>query len=312
MDEISIISRLQEIFGTHSDEALEVGIGDDAAIFRVDGRSIAVATDILTEGTHFDRNWSDLYSIGRKAATANLADIFAMGIRAKYLLVAVAFPENESGTILDLGKGIADESALVGARVIGGDIARSDRLTVAITAIGERSPEEKIITRSGAVEGDGLYLSSLPGISALGLEQLKREVRVDESSIAFHRAPEVQYQEFIDASRFASSMCDISDGISQDALSLARSSKVAIEIDSRLIEKHPHFGKVADLARELRLDPIEVILSSGEEHSPLLTAREELVPQEAFHRIGRVRNSDFAEITVDGQVGKGEGFKHFS
>ncbi len=311
MDEISIISRLQEIFGTQRDEALEVGIGDDAAIFRSEGRSIAVATDILVEGTHFNRNWSDLYSIGRKAAAANLADIFAMGIRAKYLLVAAAFPADESETILDLGKGIADESALVGARVIGGDLSRSDQLTVAITAIGERSPKEKIMTRSGAQEGDGLFISSLPGRSALGLEQLKRGVKFDERSISFHKAPQVSYQEFIAASLFASSICDISDGISIDATSLARSSKVAIDIDSYLIEKHPHFGEIDHLAHQLGLNPIEVIMTSGEEHSPLFTAREDLVPDGEFHRIGSVRSADRPHTTIDGNERQAEGFKHF-
>ena len=258
MDEISIISRLQEIFGRSGDETLEIGIGDDAAVFRSEGRSIAIATDILTEGTHFDRNWSNLYSIGRKAAAANLADIFAMGIPAKYLVVAVAFPANESDAILDLGRGIADECDLVGAHVIGGDLSRSDRLTVAITALGECFAQQRIITRSGAHDGDVLFISSLPGRSALGLEQLRRGVRVDEGSIAFHRAPEVSYQEFIRAANGATSMCDISDGISIDASSLARSSEVAIDIDTHLIAEHPDFERIAQLAHQLGLDPRQI------------------------------------------------------
>ncbi len=311
MDEISIISRLAEIFNGRSDVGLEVGIGDDAAVFRLEGHSVVVATDILTEGTHFDRRWSDLYSIGRKAAAANLADIFAMGIEARYLLVAVAFPAGESEAILDLGRGIADESALVNARVIGGDLARSDRLTVAITAMGERLSDQRIITRSGAGDGDGLYISSLPGRSALGLAQLQKDMRIDETSIAFHRAPSVAYQEFIAAASFASSMCDLSDGISIDAASLARSSKVAIDIESALLQDHPHFEGIAHLARQIGVDPIEVILTSGEEHSPLFTAKPDEVLSGQFHRIGRVRSADHAHISLDGAEQSATGFKHF-
>lgn len=316
MDEIAIISRLSEIFGARNGADLIVGIGDDAALFRTHGRPIAVSTDILTEGTHFERGWSDLYSIGRKAAAANLADIYAMGAVAKYLLVAVAFDPNDGEQIFDLARGIADETAAIGVLVIGGDLARSNVLTVSITALGEsRSEGEGIITRSGAQAGDGLYILDLPGRSNLGLEQLRRGIVIDPDSIAFHRAPNVEYQRFLDVADLASALCDISDGVLLDATSLARASDLRIDIDSAAVRAHPSFASIASISQELDLDPLEVILTSGEEHSPLFTARPDRIANSdlgfSVYRIGTVHPKGERWLSVDGKEREATGFKHF-
>ena len=320
MEESAIISRLSEIFAARSGADLIVGIGDDAALFRTKGNLVAVSTDILTEGTHFKREWSDLYSIGRKAAAANLADILAMGAVPTYLLVAVAFDPKEGEGIFDLAHGIADECGKVGVRVIGGDLSRSQVLTVAITALGEsRADEESIITRAGAREGDGLYIVDLPGKSYLGLEQLIRGIVIDADAIAFHKAPSVAYQHFFKVADCASALCDISDGILMDASTLARASGVRIDIDSEALAAHPDFASIASIAEEMGLDPLEAILSSGEEHSPLFTALPErvatLLAGVRSYRIGTVvgrRDSEGSvAVTVDGKKREDHGFKHF-
>jgi thiamine-monophosphate kinase len=312
MDELAIIARLKEIFSSGRDEDLLVDIGDDAAFFRTsDTNGIAIATDLLTEGTHFRREWSDLYSIGRKAAAANLADIFAMGVCARYLLVAVALRPEDSDAISDLARGIADESALVGARVIGGDISRGTSLTISITALGT---SERVVTRSGAREGDALFLGSgsesLPGRSLLGLEQLRRGIEIDQGSIQFHRSPKVSYQRFVDLADFATSLCDISDGILSDAAALARASDVTIEIDKAAIRAHAGFEEIELLAAKLDYDPLLAVVTSGEEHSPLFTADPTREIPNAW-QIGRVGPKGDSLLLFDGQPANEAGFRHF-
>ena len=312
MDEFAIIERLKEIFastGSGSEEHLRVGIGDDAAFFAARASGVAVATDILVEGVHFNRQWSDLYAIGRKATAANLADIFAMGLPASFLLVAVAFNPTDRDAIFDLAKGIADECSLVGTRVIGGDLSRANTLTVSMTALGEG---EAVVTRSGARVGDFLYLASLPGRSLLGLEQLRRGISVDPGSIAFHRTPQVDYHSFLDVAMDATSLCDISDGILIDAGALARASGVTIALDSQSLDRHPDFSAIADSALALGLDPRETVLTSGEEHGPLFTAPPswDPIPLKAW-RIGLVKERGNSEVTLDGKAIAERGFTHF-
>lgn len=322
MEELEIIARLHQIFSAKAQERpdveLLVEIGDDAAFFRTisasgdaDSSGIAIATDLLTEGTHFKREWSDLYSIGRKAAAANLADIYAMGVPARFLLVAVAFRPEDGSEILNLARGIADECSLVGARVIGGDIARGSSLTISITALGVGAG---VVTRSGARPGDAIFVSafpdSLPGRSLLGLEQLRRGLSHDQASIDIHRAPRIDYETFISFSKAASSLCDISDGIMIDSTSLARASGVTIDIESSAIVAHPHFAAIALTAEKMALDPLEVVLTSGEEHGPLFTASAHQEIEGAW-RIGVVRDQMDSLLLIDGQPTEAAGFTHF-
>lgn len=318
--EIELIARLAEIFASsHTgkpDANLIVDIGDDGAFFRPHGKGVVVATDLLSEGVHFNREWSDLYSIGRKAAAANLADVFAMGLPARYLLVAVAFNPLDNEGILNLAHGIADEAALVGARVIGGDISRAESLTVSITAIGDG---DSVITRSDANVGDGVFIRTLPGRSLLGLEQLRRGEIIDQASVDFHRSPQVEYQEFLNLVGLATSLCDLSDGISSDAESLARASKVTIDLESAAILAHPQYKAIAEVAGRLDLDPLNTVLSSGEEHGPLFTAstsslltgRNEHSRAEGWVRIGTVKEQGRTLLTLDGNALEPGGFSHF-
>src|SRR5262249_27581169 len=96
---------------------------------------------------------------GRRAAAANLADIAAMGAAPTGLLVALACPP---ALPLDWADGLADglreECDLVGVGVVGGDVARSDVLTVAVSAGGRlegRDPVDRGGAQPGAPGGGG-------------------------------------------------------------------------------------------------------------------------------------------------------------
>ena len=315
MDENEIISRLAEIFAptAHGIGDLQVGIGDDAAVFTPAAPYMSATTDLVTEGIHFNRRWSDLRSIGRKVTVANLADIYAMGMRPKYLLVAAALPRDAGNGIFELAEGIAQEAKKVNVMVIGGDLSLSEKLTVSITALGE-GPNS--VRRSGARVGDSLFLCQLPGHSLIGLTQLQRNVEMDEKSIEYHRAPTPHFEDFLTASQFATAMIDISDGIATDARHLAEASGVKINIESELLRRHPDFSGIERVASQLQLDPIETILRSGEEHSPLFTAAEadlERLQKSDFRaqRIGTI-SAGTPDLTLDEISMEIRGFDHFA
>src|SRR5919201_1702048 len=115
-----------------------LGPGDDAAIVAApDGRVVA-SPDVLVEGRHFRRDWSSARDVGHRAAAANLADIAAMGAAPTALLVALcAPPDLEVAWAEELADGLAAEASLAGATVVGGDIAASPTLTIAVTALGD-------------------------------------------------------------------------------------------------------------------------------------------------------------------------------
>ena len=313
MRERELITLLREIFKPSDRLAneLRVGIGDDAAVFAPGKSLVATSTDVLTEGVHFNRTWSDAKTIGRKAAIANLADIFAMGMRPNFLLVSATIENLDDGTLLEIAQGIQLEVERVGAQVIGGDLSSGQGLTLSITAFGEG---DRSVRRSDAKPGDDLYLTRLPGRSLLGLTQLNKGIRINPESVNFHLIPECDWATFEKAGEIATAMIDISDGVAKDGLEIAQASGVCLEIESELLFEHPDFPPVAKLAAELGLDVLETILSSGEEHTPLFTASpsDRSLVESFAHRVGGVSGDRAREILLDGAPLKVEGFDHFS
>jgi len=166
--ESEVIALLAQVFAT-SNPNLEVGIGDDAAVVRTSNRTV-ITTDMAVEGVHFRLEWSGAFEIGRKITAANLADVFSMGAKPTFLVVAVSLTGHEDlEWIKNLAKGIAFEANLVGAAVVGGDLAKGAAVTIAITALGE---VETAILRSGAQVDDQIYLSNLPGWSRAGMQRI--------------------------------------------------------------------------------------------------------------------------------------------
>jgi thiamine-monophosphate kinase len=303
--EAELLAALSTIFSRVKDESILVGIGDDAAVVKAHLTPIALAADMAVEGTHFSRNWSSLYEIGAKITSANLADIFAMGGRPEYLLVAAALPKNFSvEDIEELALGIADEAASVDAIVVGGDLTFSDRMVISISVFGSVG---KPLLRSGAHVGDDLVISKLPGESAAGLELLKRGV-LDAKS-AEHRNPTVEYEKAQAISAIAHSMCDISDGLISELNHMSDASNVQIVVDKSLLKKVPGFDQLEQLAAELGVDLWEWILHGGEDHAFIATVPGDASLPSGFTKIGTVVQG--SRVLVDGFIVEHQGFQHF-
>lgn len=268
LSEAQVIAVLAEVF-TSQDPRLILGIGDDAAVVRGSQQQI-LTTDIAVEGTHFRSDWSSAYEIGRRIAAANIADVLSMNGVCDFLLVAATLTGNESlDWIRDLAQGIQDQASEAGAIVVGGDLARSETLSIAITAIGH---SDSPIRRSGAAVGDSIYLSSLTGWSAAGLEILSKGLStsgaVAARALNEYRAPTLNVK--IDFSQ-ATSMSDVSDAVLIQGAQMARASGVMFEIHLEEIEALPEYVELSTLASEIGGNVLDWILQGGEDHALLAT-----------------------------------------
>ena len=302
--ERELIFNIAEIFAA-TNPAVIVGIGDDAAILARPENHIVVTTDMAVEDVHFKVNWSSAEEIGRKVAAANLADIYAMGGRPKYLTVSMSATGNEElEWMLGIARGIAHEAKIVGAQVVGGDLARGEKIVISITAIGECKKE---ILRSGARVGDSIYISTLPGWSAAGLLALQKNIRggAVDFAISEHRAPSVDYDNAEQIAVGANSLCDISDSLMIQAEQMASASGVEFEIDGELIKAHPEFAELSQVAELLDVSIFDLILSGGEDHVFLATGH----ALKGFE-IGKVRAGSGIRLTH--LATPQPGWQHFS
>ncbi len=314
MEEQELLAKIRSLIDRPASSDLIVGNGDDGAVFSSGSAKVVVATDIAVEGVHFRLDWSTPYQVGRKITAANLADICAMGGWPQYLVVATGIAQDNEDVIFEIARGIAAEADRVGARVIGGDLSRSEKAMITITALGS---VEKPILRSGAHTGDYVLISAITGWSRAG--QLIRESHNDElkNSMPGKRAlsqfsrPQPDYEVMKRIAQSATAMCDISDGILRDASRIADASGLTIECDPDLIEKVPGFAELVEIAKKLGVDPIELFLQSGEEHELLFTGPAP-AGSDSGSVIGRVIERAESPIVLKGRaLPENLGWAHF-
>ena len=305
--EAGLIARLRDLFHTSFQTQVQVGIGDDAAVIKSSNNKLVATVDMAVEDIHFNKKWSSPFQIGAKLTTANLADIFAMGAVPKYLLVAAGISElNNSETVTELAKGIRSVADKFEVTVIGGDLSKSEKMTLSITALGELSAQP--ILRSGARVGDLIYLSSLTGLSAAGLAILNRELDRPRYVVEAHLNPKLVAPEKL--IKVATSMCDVSDGLATDASHLSYASNVNFNLSKDLISQAADFKDLAELAEELNEDVFDWILTGGEDHFFLATVGKENESNELGIQIGSVGKGE-GKLLLDGVEIKKTGYQHF-
>ena len=305
--EAGLIARLRDLFHTSFQTQVQVGIGDDAAVIKSSNNKLVATVDMAVEDIHFNKKWSSPFQIGAKLTTANLADIFAMGAIPKYLLVAAGISElNNSETVTELAKGIRSVADKFEVTVIGGDLSKSEKMTLSITALGELSDQP--ILRSGARVGDLIYLSSLTGLSAAGLAILNRELDRPRYVVEAHLNPKLVAPEKL--IKVATSMCDVSDGLATDAAHLSYASNVNFNLSKDLISQAADFKDLAELAKELNEDVFDWILTGGEDHFFLATVDKKNESNELGIKIGIVEKGD-GKLLLDGIEVKESGYQHF-
>ena len=294
--EFGLIDRVTARLGTAPTTL--VGPGDDAAVVATpDGRVVAT-TDVLVEGRHFRCDWSSAADIGHRAAAANLADVVAMGAVPTALLVSLCVPPDlDPRWVEQLADGLAEESEAAGAAVVGGDLAASQVITIAVTALGDLGGRPPVL-RNGARPGDVVAMAGRVGHAAAGYTVLSRGFRSPKALVEAYRRPVVPYWAGPAAANLsATAMIDVSDGLLADVGHIAAASNVGIDIRRDAFEiTQP----MRDAASALGIDPYTWVLAGGDDHALVATFPARTVLPKGWTMIGRV--TEGSGVTVDGRL----------
>ena len=262
-----------------SSPAVVVGIGDDAAVMKMPASSVLLATtDLLIEHVHFDLSFTDFSSLGWKSAAVNLSDIAAMGGMPRFCLSSLAIPSGISvEAVKAFYRGFSSVLRAHNTMLVGGDTSSSKGgFVVSVTILGETN-KGMVISRSGAKRGDRVFVTGTLGDSGAGLEILKsgsRERGADARDlIAKHirPVPRIEWGRQIALAKCASSMIDISDGLSSDLSHICDASGVGAVLFS---DKVPLSTSLLKSATRLEKNPLHYALSCGEDYELLFTVPE--------------------------------------
>jgi thiamine-monophosphate kinase len=249
----AMLARVEEITGDTSD------LGDDCALIPLGLTTIALSIDSSVEGIHFRTDWLDFKEIGFRAAGSALSDLAADGAKPIGVLVSLGLPENgtsESDPAAEIMAGVATMVNNLEAKVLGGDLTRSDKYFVDVCVVGMT---DRPVRRSGAREGDALWVTGYLGGAAQALERLRAGRQMPAPLRNRYACPEprIAAGQWL-AHHGATAMIDISDGLGSDAQHLSAASGVGIEIN---LERIPCWDGIEAMAA----------IASGEEFELLVT-----------------------------------------
>lgn len=329
LGEFGLIDRMTEGLELRNASTLR-GVGDDCAVLQystddADPRRLLVTTDMLMEGIHFDLTYTPLKHLGYKAAMVNLSDVYAMNGTPCQLLVSIAVGRRFKVEHLDeLYAGIRLACERHGVDIVGGDTTTSlTGLAISITCIGEAQAED-IVYRSGAKDTDLICVSGNLGAAYMGLQLMEREKRIFESQKSNPETaaqPDFSGREYLierllkpearrdiiqrlrEAGIRPTSMMDISDGLSSEAMHICKQSNTGCRIYE---ERIPIDYQTAVTAEEFNMNVYTAALNGGEDYELLftvpLTDHEKVEQLDDIKVIGHITRPELGAklITRDG------------
>jgi thiamine-monophosphate kinase len=163
-------------------------------------------------------------------------------------------------------------------------------MVVSVTVHGSMEGRNPVL-RSGAQAGDIVAVAGTLGKSSCGLALLqsgnKDLINSYDDWVSYHLRPEPPIQQGVEAAiAGATSMLDLSDGLSADLLRICTASGVAIELSSKELQG---FEAMLELpALGLGVEPKNWVLHGGEDHALVATFPNNSVLPKAFKAIGVV------------------------
>jgi thiamine-monophosphate kinase len=306
------------------------GIGDDAAVLRPRaGHDLVVTTDLLVEGVDFrlGGGWISPRDLGHKALAVSLSDAAAMGARPRFCLLSVGVPRKlwRGRFLEEFYEGVRALADVHGVRIIGGDTSRTPEGVVVDSIVLGEVRRGRALTRGGARAGDQIFVTGSLGGAAGGLKILESVAgltsrsRAGRGLVLRQRRPEprVEWGALLSEKGLATSLIDLSDGLSSDLAHVCRESGVGARLDASLLPLDSllvQAGMDTDEALRLALD-------GGEDFELLFTVaprKASRLPREVggvpVTRVGEVTGErGKVRLVRDGRTAllKPGGFEHF-
>ena len=260
MNEQEIIQRF--FIRQQHDQAVSIGIGDDAAIIAPpEKHELVVTTDTMAQDSHFTKE-TQPFDLGYKLMAVNLSDIAAMGAEPKWATLNITLPAIDESWLQQFSQGLFDCADQFQVSLVGGDLCKGNQTHVGLQLIGI-VPTGKALTRAGARPGDRVFVSGNIGAAAQAIGELYLHNH-DQSCLSStqHQAlyrPVPRVEIGIALREIANCAIDISDGLIHELQIVCTTNMVGARL---MLEEIPVAPGVE----------AEVALSGGEDYELLFTA----------------------------------------
>lgn len=273
-------------------------IGDDCAYLKE--YNLVLSMDSLIEDVHFSCFYMTPKEIASKALLSNISDILASGAKPNYALISLG-GKLDNKFVEEFYLSINETALKYDIKIIGGDLVKSDKITISICILGE-TKNRNISKRSNAKEGYIIGTMGEFGSSSEGLNCLQNNIK-DDYYINIHKNPKL-YPNISDLiaknTKNPYAMMDSSDGLFDCLNQISLKSKVKIDINyDKILKKSSNR---------------ENVLFGGEDYCLVFA-----LSKEDFNNINKIKPlnqigycSSGIGVFVDNiQIKENKGFKHF-
>ena len=240
-----------------------LNLSDDAALLTPPpGRDLVLTADAMVAGVHFlPDDPPDL--IGRKLLRVNLSDLAAKGATPLGYLLTISTPRATPEAWFEaFTAGLAQDQAEFEVMLLGGDTTSTPGpISLSLTIVGHVAPG-MAVHRSGASDGDGIWVTGTIGDGALGLAVATGRL-ADPTGFLLGRYRLPQPRLGLPIGAIAAAGMDISDGLVQDLGHICRASSVGATIDAANVP-------LSAQARAAGEAWLETCLTGGDDYELLL------------------------------------------
>lgn len=306
LGEFGLIEKIRNQIGHPGGKVIK-GIDDDCAVVEISGDRVSLFTsDMLVEGVHFKKGFTNPANLGRKALAVNISDIAAMGGKPLYALLSLGAPETSDVDYIDgMISGMKTMAGEYGIHLVGGDTSLSpEALFISMFLVGESS-KDTVLYRSGTGPEQVVFVTGEVGSSAAGLDILRRVVSIKKyaSLMEAHLTPRphVKEGEILASSGLVTSLIDVSDGVIADLRHICEGSRVGAivrQMDLPISEECRQYCDNYGIKAE------ELALFGGEDYVLLGT-----VPEHAYYELRDLMKSEGCSIFPIGRTKPGGGIR---
>ncbi len=293
-------------------------IGDDCAVLPKNStHDLIISTDLLVEDIDFRRDWMIPKLLGRKALAVSLSDIAAMGGTPIWSMLSIGIPNDiwQTNFVDEFYDGYLWLAKTFKVELVGGNVSKTPDKIVIDSIIGGEVKRNKAVMRSTANVGDLIFVTGKLGGASAGLNLLEQGFRYSPDEKIWRKdlmlkqlSPFPQNGERL--ANTATSMIDISDGLSTDLRHICEASNVGAKIYA---DKIPIYKRIGGLTKNFA-EQLDFALNGGEDYELLFTVKPNKAKDLPYIFIGEITDKNcLIELDTNGKIEQIEpkGFQHF-
>lgn len=248
-----------------------LGLDEDAVAFKLaDERYLIINVDTFVRKTDAPPQMN-YYEMGFKVVVMTISDLLAKGAIPSFLLLSISAPPDLSDNELEsIVMGVKAACERYRAYFLGGDLGAADDIILTGIGVGFSS---KLIPRNGATPGDTVWATGMFGLTGAALHHFLKEGHAPKTLLSTitgaYFYPPLSVEDGMAISKIAVAAMDSSDGLAVTLNTIARMSKVRIELETIPIAK-----EALEYAKINKIDPYELALFAGEEFEIIFTVRD--------------------------------------